>query len=275
MGDRLVSLLKRFELRARVFRSGPLCHSSLYSESDGMGYIHVLRSGGIRIHTKGEADRLVDRPSLLFYMSPTTHRLTPLDQGADTVCASFEFGAGLHNPLFAALPGLVLVALCELPNVAASVELLFREASEDHCGRQAILDRMIEVLIILLLRELMDQERIHTGLLAGLSDPRLARAINALHADPARAWTLETLARTAGMSRARFAVRFREIVGTTPMGYLAEWRLGVAQALLRKGAAVQAVADQVGYANASALSRAFSARIGITPGAWRRQQGGA
>lgn len=272
MGDRLVSLLTRFELRARVFQTGALCRSSLFDAERGLGYIHVLRHGSMRAATAGRGSVVVDRPSLLFYMTPTTHRLTPLADGADTVCASFEFGTGLRNPLVKALPELIRVDLVDLPNVAETLGVLFREALEDHCGRQAILDRMIEVLIIQLLRELMDQGRIESGLLAGLSDTRLAKAINAMHADPARAWTLDSLAETAGMSRARFAVRFRETVGMTPMLYLTEWRLSVAQSLLRKGRPVQTVADEVGYSSASALSRAFTAQTGLSPSAWRRRQ---
>jgi transcriptional regulator GlxA family with amidase domain len=76
------------------------------------------------------------------------------------------------------------------------------------------------VVIVQLLRDLMDQKRLELGLLAGLADPRLAKAINAMHADPARGWSLEALATVAGMSRAHFAVRFRETVGLTHMAYL-------------------------------------------------------
>lgn len=274
MGDRLVSLLQRFELRARVFQAGPLCHSSDFDSGDGLGYIHVLRAGSMRVETHGQAARVVNRPSLVFYMTPTTHRLIPEDGGADTLCASFEFGLGVSNPLFKALPGPVVVELDELPAMAATLDVLFTEASGDHCGRQAIIDRLSEVMIILLLRELMDQGRIGSGLLAGLSDTRLANAINAMHADPGRAWTLETLADVANMSRARFAVRFRETVGLTPMAYLSEWRLSVAQSLLRRGRAVQSIADQIGYASPSALSRAFAAQTGMSPSEWRRRSDG-
>jgi transcriptional regulator GlxA family with amidase domain len=151
------------------------------------------------------------------------------------------------------------------------LEVLFREAFEDHCGRQAILDRLAEVLIIQLLRELMDQQRIELGLLAGLSDPRLAKAINAMHADPGRAWTLAELASIANMSRARFAIRFRETVGTTPMGYISEWRLSIARSLLRRGKSVQVIAVEVGYASASALSRAFAAHTGLSPREWQKR----
>jgi AraC-like DNA-binding protein len=272
MGDRLVSLLNWFALRARVFQAGPLCRSSSFDAGDGLGYIHVLRSGSLRVETRGQAPARLDEPSLVFYMTPTSHRLLPQGQGADTVCASFEFGAGLHNPLVGALTGALLTRLEDLPNLAAVVEVLFKEASEQHCGRQAILDRLIEILIIQLLRELMDQGRVESGLLAGLAHPRLAKAINAVHADPARAWTLAGLAALANMSRARFATLFRATVGITPMGYLSEWRLSLARSLLQQGRSVQQVADRVGFGSASALSRAFSARTGLSPGAWRRQQ---
>ena len=86
-------------------------------------------------------------------------RLLPRDAGADTVCASFEFGAGLANPLVRALPPMVLIALAELPRLDAALKILFDEAAQRHCGRQAVLDRLSEVVIIQLLRELMDQQR--------------------------------------------------------------------------------------------------------------------
>lgn len=272
MQDRLVSLLKWFELHARVFQAGPLCRSATYDAGDGLGYIHVLRGGRLRVETAGQTAIQLDEPSLLFYMSPTSHRLLPQGDGAELVCASFEFGAGLDNPLVLALPKTVTIALTDLPNLATTTGVLFKEASEQHCGRQAILDRLSEVLIIQLLRELMDQGRIESGLLAGLSNPRLVKAINAIHADPRRAWTLEELASLANMSRARFAVHFRETVGTTPMAYLGEWRLSVARSLLRGGKSVQIAANEVGYGSASALSRAFATQTGMSPSEWRQRQ---
>jgi transcriptional regulator GlxA family with amidase domain len=117
----------------------------------------------------------------------------------------------------------------------------------------------------------MDQQRLQLGLLAGLADPKLMKAINAMHAEPSRAWSLEDLAAVAGMSRARFAARFRATVGVTPGAYLSEWRLGVAQSLLRRGKPLQVIASEVGYGSASALSRAFSAHLGLAPTDWLRR----
>ncbi len=271
MDDRLVWLLERFELRARVFQAGPLCRAASFDAADGLGYVHVLRSGAVQVTGSGERPARIDEPTLLLCMNPTDHRLHPLGGHADLVCASFEFGLALSNPLARALPGLLRVPLADIPDLDATLALLFREASERHCGRQAVLDRLMEVVIVQLLRDLMDQRRLGFGLLAGLADPRLMKALNALHAAPERAWTLAGLAAEAGMSRARFAARFREVVGVTPLAYLAEWRLGVAQSLLRRGRPVQVIADAVGYGSASALSRAFTARIGASPTEWLRR----
>jgi transcriptional regulator GlxA family with amidase domain len=158
-----------------------------------------------------------------------------------------------------------------MPALDMTLQVLFRESDEQHCGRQAVLDRLMEVIFIQVLRDLMDQQRVQVGLLAGLADPRLAKAINAMHREPARNWSLEDLAATAGMSRARFAARFRDVVGTTAGSYLGEWRLGVAQSLLRQGKPVQLVSDVVGYGSASALSRAFRAQTGLSPTEWMKQ----
>ncbi|WP_126455724.1 AraC family transcriptional regulator [Sulfuriflexus mobilis] len=271
MDDRLIELLNRFELRARVFQAGPLCHSASFDAQDGLGYIHFLRSGKLKVNSARQAAFLLEEPSLFFYMNPTSHHLFPQGSGVDMVCASFNFGAGLRNPLSQALPDVLVLKLSDMPALSATLNLLFTEAEEQHCGRQAVLDRLIEIIVIQLLRDLMDEKRLQIGLLAGLAEPKLAKAINAMHNEPARAWTLEDLANVAGMSRSRFAIKFRDTVGATPGSYLTEWRMGVAQSLLRRGKSVQLVADEVGYASASALSRAFVTQVGVSPTDWKKQ----
>lgn len=271
MQDRLAKLLERFELRAQVFHAGCARRRMHHGEEEGVGHLHLLRGGSVRIQSPGVGSRNVEIPSAIFYLNPTSHTLIPGRDGADLVCANVDFGLGHGNPLQLALPEVVVVPLASAPSLDQTLQILFREAEEDHCGRQAVLDRLSEVALIQLLRELMDQQHMEIGLLAGLADPRLARAINAMHAEPATPWTLEALARKAGMSRARFAVNFRDTVGMTPGEYLGRWRLGLAQSLLRHGKPVNVAAHEVGYANASALSRAFTARLGMAPTAWLRQ----
>ena len=108
----------------------------------------------------------------------------------------------------------------------------------------------------------------------GLSDLRLGKAIEGMHKHPETSWSLEQLAQRAGMSRARFAAHFRKLVGMTPFDYLISWRLGVAQTMLRKGNSLKLIASVVGYANATALTRVFTQRVGMSPSEWLgRSQG--
>ena len=109
------------------------------------------------------------------------------------VCASFYFGSGLRNPLLQALPEVIILKLKDIPTLATSLDFLFTEAAQQRCGRQAILDRLIEVIIVQLLRDLMNENRLHVGLLTGLADPKLAKVINIIHSNPVHNWTLDDL----------------------------------------------------------------------------------
>lgn len=272
MADRLVWLLKRFELRASVFLAGSMRESATAAALPAAGYLHLLQAGRVRVTSNGGAPAVIDEPSAFFYMNPTEHRVEPLGDDVKMVCATFEFGIGQGNPLQAALPELYVLPLADAPALDVTLSQLFREAAEAHCGRDAILDRLSEVALILILRELMDQHRLDIGLLAGLADPRLKRAINAIHERPGDDWTLDSMAAEALMSRARFAQHFHDVVGMTPGAYLSDWRLGLAKSMLLKGATLQAIAVEVGYGSASALSRVFSQRVGVSPSVWRRGQ---
>ena len=110
-----------------------------------------------------------------------------------------------------------------------------------------------------------------SGILLGLADARLARAITAIHKRPERTWSLEELAKLAGMSRARFAAHFRTVVGATPFDYLTDWRIDVAQGLLWRGEPLKLVAPCMGFQSSTAFSRAFSKRIGLSPTEWISQ----
>jgi transcriptional regulator GlxA family with amidase domain len=118
----------------------------------------------------------------------------------------------------------------------------------------------------------MNARLVDSGVLLGLSDPRLSKAIEVMHKHPETSWSLEQLAQHAGMSRARFAAHFRKVVGVTPFDYLTDWRLGIVQNMLRKGNSLKLIATAVGYANATALTRVFTQRLGTSPTEWLRGQ---
>lgn len=272
MPDRLDALLRHFAVSARLFHAGPLCGTHDFSDEEG--FLHVVRSGTVDVHHQGLKRIVIREPSLIFYPRPLRHRFSTDEKvGAEMTCATVELGRVAHfkagaGPLAQALPPVVVLTLAELPGMAALLDLLFEEALSPKCGRQAVVNRLFEVLIIQLIRQLMNSNAVNTGLIAGLADPRLARALVAMQEAPAEPWTLESLAAKSGMSRSAFAQTFREIVGTTPGDHLAAWRLSLAQTLLRQGRPVKQVALDVGYGSPAALSRVFSARLGQSPRAW-------
>lgn len=270
--DPLAPLFRHFTLSAQVFYSGWLCGVSSDHATETAGHLHVLRRGVLHVLRSDHTSIAIDRPSVLFYPRPLRHRLHAEEQsGAELVCATIEFGSGTHNPLVQSLPELLIVSLDSVKELGPTVELLFAEAFGDNAGRQAAVDRLAEYFLVLLLRSAMKDRLIQGGVLSGLADPRLAAAIAAIHQQPERGWSLEELAQTGGMSRARFAAHFREVVGMTPFDYLADWRIGIAQTLLRRGQSLKIIAPAVGYGSATALTRVFSQRLGISPTKWMAQ----
>ena len=272
--DRLSPLFSRFMPTARVFHSGALCRTVNFDAQGDVGYLHVLRAGPLRVVSRGLPVRTLTEPTALFYPRACDHRFVIQGDGVELFCATVELGGGAHNPLARALPPQVVLPLRAMPALGPTLELLFAEGLGKQCGRQASLDRLMEYVLIQVLRHLMDRGERSAGLLAALADPRLARAVTSMHERPDHAWSLETLAQEAGMSRSRFALHFRETVGLTPLEYLTRWRVGLAQVQLLRGKPVKAVAREVGYRSQAALSRVFSQRCGLSPRHWLERQRG-
>ncbi len=156
--------------------------------------------------------------------------------------------------------------------LARVVGLIVEECAGDRPGREAILERLLEVTLVECLRRVgVDRAEMSTGLLAGLADPSLARVLRALHADVGAAWTVGDLAKLAGLSRSGFAARFSDTLGCGPMEYLGRWRMTLARdALSRGGKSLERLASEIGYESASAFSTAFRRRVGCSPGAFAK-----
>lgn len=180
------------------------------------------------------------------------------------VAALVDFG-GPTNPLINALPETVEINLDGRPTLQALVGTFVSEGRGNRCGQRVALNRLCELIVLLVLREAIDAGTTKPGLLAGLSHPALHRAIVAMHDEPARSWTMEQLAEISGMSRSRFMEVFRRILGTTPAAYLNAWRLMLGQRELMRGAQVKSVARRVGFGSAAAFSRAYSRMFGAPP----------
>ena len=274
--DRLSGVLERFHVRAELHHSGALCGRNRFDADAGHGYLHVLRRGTLDVRHPGARGLpktlRFEAPTLLLYPRPVTHVFdNPPAEGPDFTCARLMFEGGADNPLARALPPLIALPLARVPGLHGALDLLIAETGRVQCGQRLLADRLFEVVLIQLLRWLLDHPEeagVAPGLITGLSDPRLARVLVAMHEAPGNAWTLERMAACAGMSRTAFVNCFREHVGQTPADYLNDWRIALAKGRLRSGAPMKLLAEQLGYATPSALSRAFKAKVGASPRAW-------
>ncbi len=165
--DRLSTLLSQFGVRANLFYSGKLCGLSSYDGAEGRGYIHLLQAGSVTLLGADRKELLLIRPSLIFMPRPIRHQLFAGEsEGAQLLCASMEFEGGVDNPLSASLPDCLVLSLDELPMLADTLKWMFGEAAGAHCGREAALGRLFELLVILLFRHLLDHNQLRTGMMA-------------------------------------------------------------------------------------------------------------
>lgn len=275
MVDRLAVLLERYPVSAEVFHAGALCGITALDGEGEHGQLHLVRRGPVEVFHAQDVVHIVE-PSLLLYPRPLAHRfVTDAVRGADLACANLRFDGGPHHPLCAALPDCVVLPLSRIGGAEAVLTLLFEEAFAERCGRHALVNRLFEVVLIQSLRQLMESGQIRVGLLAGLGHPRLRHALAAVHEAPAEHWTLQRMAAVARMSRSVFAAAFRDAMGRTPAQYLADWRMGLAQQAMRRGAPLKTIPASIGYGSEAAFSRAFKAHTGLAPRVWRRTEAGA
>ena len=187
----------------------------------------------------------------------------------------FQLDSVNRSLLSGLLPALVHIQASDpaAGRLRHTIDSIVEEALADRPGRDLVVDRLIEVLLVEALRfrtEGVDAIG-QPGLLSGLADPFLARSLRRLHGDVAHTWSVEGLAREAGLSRSAFSERFGQKVGVPPMRYLMDWRMALAKAMLQRDARpLEAVAAAIGYQSASAFSTAFRREVGSPPSHFAR-----
>jgi AraC-like DNA-binding protein len=255
-----------------------------FVEMDNAPPVH-LRAGDVVVFPQGDAHRMSSQPGLppakgaplQEVLARRPRQLAYGGGGPATrlVCGYLACDARLAQMLLAGLPALVRVNVRGSNAgiwLETSVRYALAEARSPRPGGAGVLAKLAEVLFIEVLRLYMNEQGPgRTGWLAGLGDRIVGAALNALHAHPARAWTLEDLAHAANTSRSVLAERFQHLVGTAPMQYLTQWRMLLAANLLcRSNAPLARIAEDVGYQTDTAFSRAFRREFGSPPATWRR-----
>jgi AraC-like DNA-binding protein len=207
--------------------------------------------------------------------------LTGLRYGGDgdrsvIACGWFAYERDVANPLVAALPRLFRSSVRQRASGAwleQSVRYIVNEAASQQPGSNAVASKVAESLFVEALRGYIESlPAQQTGWLAGLRDPQVGKCLALMHGEPARAWTVDSLARMVNTSRSVLAERFSALVGDSPIAYLKRWRLAVAARLLcNERSSLIRVAEAVGYESEASFSRAFKTEYGTSPGAWRNR----
>ncbi|MBW4707440.1 AraC family transcriptional regulator [Roseobacter sp. YSTF-M11] len=188
------------------------------------------------------------------------------------ICGHFSFAPGAWHMIFDRLPPFI-----HIPNYGeaagawmdATLRVIGSEAGGARLGGDLIALKMSEAIFAQAIRAHIEQSR-DAHSLSGFADPHLSRALRAFHKDPSKTWTVESLAREAGMSRTGFAQSFASKIGQTPMQYLTSWRMQIArEGLTKRGLNVSDVAEMAGYASESSFSRVFKKEVGVSPAAYR------
>jgi AraC-like DNA-binding protein len=227
----------------------------------------VVISGG-RKRLLGDPDRHAE---LLANLAPRTWG-DGLPGATTVLRGMFRLRGDAGRRLLAMLPPLVVIPAGA--RTGAALDLLAAEAARDEPGQDAVLHRSLDLVLVLALRAWCKSlGPADPSWYTALTDPAIGKALDHLHTDPARPWTVADLAATAGLSRAAFAARFTQLVGQPPMAYLTDWRMTLAADLLREeaGTTVAAAAEAVGYRDAFAFSVAFKRAKGVSPSRWGRE----
>lgn len=268
--DRLSEILIRFSMNAQVFFSGNLCGIKPFgSPESSEGHLHLLKSGTLTLINDQGVKTVFDRPTVIFFPQGSQHRIIASESDkTELVCANIEYSDGFNNPLACALPKFIFFDIEDSEYLGQAARWLFEEAFNERCGRQPMIDRLTDIFLIQVLRQVLEDGAVAHGMLAGLSHPQLSKVMVSMHEQPEENWNLESLSKLAAMSRSKFAELFKDVVGQPPGDYLTDWRLFIAQGLLRKNKSVGLVANKVGYENGSALARVFRKKTGLSPKEW-------
>ena len=251
------------------------------------GELTTLDSGDVALVTQGAGHRLCSdfgapAPGILeLPRDEISERYEVLHHGGGgaltrMMCGAVRFDHPAASNLVALLPEIIYLDAASTPDLIwmqSTLSLMAAETKQMRPGGEAVITRRADVLIIQAIRWWMESDpRAQSGWLGALRDNQIGRALSLIHGDPARSWTVATLADELAMSRSAFAARFTELVGEPVMRYVTRWRMRVAVNALRDdGATVAELADRLGYRSEAAFARAFKRVTGVAPGAFKRE----
>lgn len=284
----------RGETARMVTPDGPL----EFDVPAGKPCVYIVEQGSLSLTPDGEAPVMLRDKQIALMLQGTAHNAVFSDPRSNTTqarlidpetgerlrpaincfCGSFTVDGNLAARVLQSLPKvIVLDGLAENPIewVDVMCELVLRELGATRPGASLMVSRLLDLLLVVILRRWAQSDDSLPGWLAAAKDERIARAVAGIHSNPSRNLTNAELADLAGMSVSNFADRFKRVMGQGPGAYLRAWRLDqAAEALLHSSNPIEAIADNVGYASKEAFSRAFQAKFDQSPSSWRKSRRG-
>jgi AraC-like DNA-binding protein len=295
MTDDLAALLDGVRVTTTLFGMADLPRDwgVEFPASRGGAYFHVVYGGDGWLHLDEAPPRRVAAGDVALLAHGTAHRITGTSEGLARVrfdpvrwipnvingrcdstptdmtliCAAVEARGRTRPALLDLMPEVIVVPAGEggAAPVGLTVETLQRESANGEAGREVVLARLGDALLVQLVRWWLQQRGGDRSWVTAFSDPQIGPVLRAIHDDLARSWTIAALASLASFSRSRFIERFRELVGVAPGRYVAAVRLDAARNLLAEGRSIRAVSRSMGYTSEQAFSRAFSRHHGVPP----------
>ena len=293
--DVLTSILMKLRLRAGIFARPDFCGRWAVDTSGRKPItFHAVGSGTCWLHThRGEPPRMLRAGDLVVFPFDDRHEIAsspePPAEGlvnhpeawaedgpvTSMLCGYFQFES---RGAVALLESLSPVIVMDLQNASRHrgtpllLQLIVSELENKTAGVDVIMNHLAYILFVHVLRSEMGRVA-ERGLLAALSDPVVGEALALVHRDPGRNWSVEKLASAAGASRSSFAGRFKQLLGTTPIRYVTEWRMQEAEVLLETtDESIAMIAERCGYKSEVAFRKAFRATVGKPPGLVRRER---
>lgn len=296
--DVLSDVLRTLRLRAKVF-----LHASFRGEwavdtsGERRATFHWIAGGGSWLHMPGKPEPIaLTRGDLVVFPHDAKHTIChsetppagdmPRNQILETnaagptvtlICGYFDFERRAWNPLVAALPEVMVIrdeGSTGVPLMDTLGRFLYYEVERGLVGSSLLIDKLSEILFIHAIRSHMENCKEH-GFIAALADSRIGMSLRKMHERPADKWSVEGLAKVAGMSRSAFAARFSSLMEMTPMQYLTRWRVTLAnERFLTSDESVAQVAESCGYQSEVAFAKVFKKHFGFGPGEARKKRGG-
>ncbi|MGH1538493.1 MAG: AraC family transcriptional regulator [Gammaproteobacteria bacterium] len=290
--DILSDLLNTFRIQSRIFHNGQYCGNwNIDTSGASKASFHIVTHGQceLLLNQGKRHEGLLEAGDLVLFPRDAEHQLTNdihttialnsvpsrsfaeglRSDGTGLVCGHLEFEHANNNVLFDLLPDYVVVNSRDKPwneQLRPVLEVVIAESKSGLPGTEVTLNRLTEVIFMILIREYIDKGFSTSGLAAALQDQRISNVLQAIHSDAAKDWSVESLAEIAFMSRSAFAKKFKDLLDISPLGYVQRWRMHNAYRWLRDDKiTVSEAAQRTGYSTEASFSKAFKREIGKSP----------